>query len=203
MASDIEMGDDGSNQQSDVDSLKSTAPSEPADEYDVEEILAERKFRGKTQYLVKWLGYPMHRSDWEPRVNLDAPEILAKWARAKVEIKAKKRKPFDVDAFEEDLKRREDETKARKKSRQARRIQRDKRLKSIIKWSDDDDSNHCAQDPQGGEGVDDIDDLFVSASSKDESSSSCEGSPAKSPDATSITSGQPPHWNRRNSHQYY
>lgn len=192
MASDVEMGDDSPNQQSDVDSLKSTSPSEPADVYDVEEILAERKSRGKIEYLVKWLGYPVHRSDWEPRVNLDAPEILANWARAKVEIKSKKRKPFDVDAFEEDLKRREDETKARKKARQARRIERDKKLKSIIIWSDDEDSNHCAQISQAGEGVDDIDDLFVAASSKDSDDSSSEGSKVKGPNANSITSGQPP-----------
>lgn len=191
MESDIEMEDAGPGKQSDVDELKSTSSSDPADEYDVEEILAERKVRGKTEYLVKWLGYPVHRSDWEPRTNLDAPQILVDWARTKVEIRAKRRKPFDVQAFAEDLKRREAETKARKKARQARRVERDKRLKSIIMWSDDEDSIHSVQEPQSREGVDDIDELFIADSSKDSDHSSNEGFQAKSPNTTSIVSNQP------------
>ena len=38
------------------------------DRYLVEEILSERVFKGKVQYLVKWIGY--NESTWEPRANV-------------------------------------------------------------------------------------------------------------------------------------
>jgi len=39
-------------------------------EYEVEKIVAQRKRRGKTQYLVKWSGYPDYENTWEPVENL-------------------------------------------------------------------------------------------------------------------------------------
>jgi hypothetical protein len=36
------------------------------EEYEVEEILAERTHYGKTQFLVKWTGYAPHENSWEP-----------------------------------------------------------------------------------------------------------------------------------------
>ena len=36
--------------------------------YLVEEILSERKFRGRQQFLVKWIGYDV--PTWEPEVNV-------------------------------------------------------------------------------------------------------------------------------------
>ena len=36
--------------------------------YLVEEILSERVFKGKVQYLVKWIGY--NEPTWEPRANV-------------------------------------------------------------------------------------------------------------------------------------
>ena len=50
-------------------SLTSTILSEPKDEYPVEAILAEEKFKGITKYLVKWEGYPENRCTWETRSN--------------------------------------------------------------------------------------------------------------------------------------
>ena len=37
-----------------------------AEEFEVEEILAERTHYGKTQFLVKWTGYDSHDNSWEP-----------------------------------------------------------------------------------------------------------------------------------------
>ena len=49
-------------------------------EYEVEDILAQRIHRGKTQYLVKWLGYPVFESTWEPVEHLaNAPDIVRKF----------------------------------------------------------------------------------------------------------------------------
>ena len=39
-------------------------------EYEVENILDKRIMRKKPQYLVKWLGYPLHDATWEPLENL-------------------------------------------------------------------------------------------------------------------------------------
>ena len=47
---------------------------EDGEEYEVEAILDQRQRRGKTQYLVKWLGYPDWESSWEDESNLGNAE---------------------------------------------------------------------------------------------------------------------------------
>jgi hypothetical protein len=39
-------------------------------EYEVDEILDHRRRRGKLQFLVRWKGYPVDDSTWEPRTHL-------------------------------------------------------------------------------------------------------------------------------------
>jgi hypothetical protein len=39
-------------------------------EYEVEEILEKRKKGRTVEFKVKWLGYPMSESTWEPRGSL-------------------------------------------------------------------------------------------------------------------------------------
>ena len=49
-----------------------------AGEYEVEDILDYRLSRTGPEYLVKWLGYPVFESTWEPAANLtNCPDILA------------------------------------------------------------------------------------------------------------------------------
>jgi hypothetical protein len=40
------------------------------EEYEVDLILDKRIICKKTQYLIKWLGYPLHDATWEPVENL-------------------------------------------------------------------------------------------------------------------------------------
>jgi hypothetical protein len=40
--------------------------SDNSEEYEVEQILDKRTLKGKTQYLIKWVGYPLHDATWEP-----------------------------------------------------------------------------------------------------------------------------------------
>ncbi|KAE8206384.1 hypothetical protein CF327_g7566 [Tilletia walkeri] len=57
-------------------SIPRSPPPPPPDiinnqpEYEVERILSKRTYRRQVQYLVKWLGYPLHEATWEPAVNL-------------------------------------------------------------------------------------------------------------------------------------
>ena len=52
-------------------------PNTNQEEYEVETILDKRVLRGKTQYLIKWMGYPLHDATWEPTQNLvNAPQKI-------------------------------------------------------------------------------------------------------------------------------
>ena len=49
----------------------------PAGEFEVEDILDSRLGRSGTEYLVKWLGYPVFEAMWEPAAYLaNALDIL-------------------------------------------------------------------------------------------------------------------------------
>ena len=41
-----------------------------SDFYNIERILDRRKINGKFEYKIKWEGYPMNQSTWEPMENL-------------------------------------------------------------------------------------------------------------------------------------
>ena len=46
-------------------------------EYGVEDILDSRIGRSGPEYLVKWMGYPVFESTWEPASHLaNAPDIV-------------------------------------------------------------------------------------------------------------------------------
>ena len=49
------------------------------EEYEVEEIVGNRMFRRKKQYLVKWLGYPVSENSWVDAKDLHSPELLQKY----------------------------------------------------------------------------------------------------------------------------
>ena len=52
--------------------------TDPAGEpqYTVERILAHRKRRSKSEFLIKWQGYPNEDCSWEPLANLNCPKLL-------------------------------------------------------------------------------------------------------------------------------
>lgn len=68
-------------------SLTSTVFSEddPDNTYIVENILAERWFseEERTKYLVKWEGYPIERSSWEPIEMFDDKNTINEWKATK------------------------------------------------------------------------------------------------------------------------
>ena len=44
--------------------------------YNIEKILDRRKVNGKFEYKIKWEGYPMSQSTWEPMKNLETAKEL-------------------------------------------------------------------------------------------------------------------------------
>ena len=45
-------------------------------EYVVETLIDKRIHRQRTEYLIKWLGYPVFEATWEPVQNLDNAQTL-------------------------------------------------------------------------------------------------------------------------------
>jgi len=44
--------------------------------FNAEQILNQRKVNGETQYLVKWVNYPVNKATWEPAGNILDPRLL-------------------------------------------------------------------------------------------------------------------------------
>jgi deoxyuridine 5'-triphosphate nucleotidohydrolase len=51
------------------------------EEFEVEEIIDSRRYRGKIQYLVKWKNFPIEANSWEPSsiMKEDVPEMVKKF----------------------------------------------------------------------------------------------------------------------------
>lgn len=49
------------------------------EQWHVERILAKRGSGTRREYLVKWVGYPNEECSWEPRRNLNCPDLLAEF----------------------------------------------------------------------------------------------------------------------------
>lgn len=62
------------------------------EEYSVEKILDKRTKGGKTEYLIKWEGYPDSENTWEPDENLDCPDIISAFEEKLKSKKDNKRK---------------------------------------------------------------------------------------------------------------
>jgi hypothetical protein len=133
----------------DIDSLASTAESEQASEYAVEDILAERNIYMEpdsddsdgeagdvTQFLVKWLGYPMDRCSWEPKEQFDTEETLSNWETTKQLIAEGKKEVFNVEQWNRYCAMLAKKTAQRKKERRRKREQRAQQQNNPLTFPD-------------------------------------------------------------------
>ena len=68
-----------------------SSSSDNEQEYGVEKILGKKQISGHPFYLIKWEGYPISQSTWEPVENLaHSQEILGEFER---EYQRKKKTP--------------------------------------------------------------------------------------------------------------
>ncbi|KAH0417240.1 hypothetical protein KCU90_g12813, partial [Aureobasidium melanogenum] len=110
---------------SDSVNTDSTVESEFESEYSVEKILAERKSDdGKPLYLVKWEGYQLHRSTWEPRENFHDTDCLVNWELLKRDAAEGRAKLFKVAKFDAAVRHEEEQRERRHAKREEKRRQK-------------------------------------------------------------------------------
>lgn len=74
------------------DNKPSESESSEEEEYVVEKIVDRRERKGKVEYLLKWKGYDSSANTWEPRENLECPELIKAFEDTRVENKKGKEK---------------------------------------------------------------------------------------------------------------
>ena len=62
-----------------------------SDEWEVEDIVGDQRYKRQSYFLVKWKGWPSEYNQWVLEEDLSAPDILAKYRRTRSTKKKKKR----------------------------------------------------------------------------------------------------------------
>ncbi|XP_070073028.1 chromobox protein homolog 1-like [Drosophila takahashii] len=62
------------------------------EEYSVERVENKRTVNGRTEYYLKWEGYPDSENTWEPAENLDCPLLIANFEESLKNPKKKEAK---------------------------------------------------------------------------------------------------------------
>ncbi|KAH0360015.1 hypothetical protein KCU65_g9620, partial [Aureobasidium melanogenum] len=111
---------------SDSVNTDSTVQSVLESEYKVEKILAERESDdGEPLYLVKWEGYQLHRSTWEPRENFHDTDCLVEWERLKRDAAEGRAKLFRISRFDAAVRHDEEQRERRHAKRAEKRRQKE------------------------------------------------------------------------------
>jgi len=112
------------------DSGEDAEGGEVPDDYIVEKVVDKRYVKGKTQYLLKWKGYPHSENTWEPMENLDCEELIKTFEDQRQKAKAEARERGNTSASSADK---------RRKSSFEPMDKRTRRSTTKSRYEDDDD----------------------------------------------------------------
>lgn len=74
-----------------VKDSKASDSDSSEEEYVVEKIVDRREKKGKIEYLLKWKGYDSSANTWEPKENLECPELIKAFEDTRVVKKEEKK----------------------------------------------------------------------------------------------------------------
>ncbi|KAL9585048.1 MAG: hypothetical protein Q9212_001763 [Teloschistes hypoglaucus] len=104
-------------------SLTSTVMSEPLGVYELDAIVAEKRWDGVLMYLVKWKDYPYSRCTWEVKEQFGDKHTLIDWDERKMRITRGLAEAFDLDTWEREMEQVRADTDKRKALRRRKRIE--------------------------------------------------------------------------------